>query len=439
MMSLRKTILVWVTALMAVAGTAAMTASYYFAKDEADTLLDNQLRQIALNAGEGLSDNALSRIRHEIKDEVVVQIWNAAGEAILHTSPINIPRQSKLGFADIEFAGKSWRVYTSSDGQRTAQATQRWSSREEVAENAALGAALPILGAIPITWLVVIWAINRLLRRLAGFAETLAQRSVDAKDPIPLGKVPSEIVPLNVAINALIGRHQQALDRQRRFVSDAAHELRTPLTALQIQVDNLKTHAKETQREAIDEMNAGVRRACALVEQLLRLARLEAVSSSGDQIDVDLKDLIAAVIADHVAVAMQRDIDLGLSDNDMFGIHLSDPEARILFANLVDNAIRYTPRGGKIDVVLRRDRNDALVEIVDSGCGIPNAALPRIFDRFFRAAPPDVQGTGLGLAIAKAIADRNGFCLSVINRQDAAGVVARVQIPILSGAPHRLS
>jgi len=175
------------------------------------------------------------------------------------------------------------------------------------------------------------------------------------------------------------------------------------------------------------------------LEQLLRLARLEAVSSSGDQIDVDLKDLIAAVIADHVAVAMQRDIDLGLSDNDMFGIHLSDPEARVLFANLVDNAIRYTPRGGKIDVVLRRDCNDALVEIVDSGCGIPNAALPRIFDRFFRAAPPDVQGTGLGLAIAKAIADRNGFCLSVINRQDAAGVVARVQIPILSGAPHRLS
>jgi two-component system, OmpR family, sensor kinase len=435
MMSLRKTILVWVTVLMAVVGAAATTASYYFAKEEADTLLDNQLRQIALNAGEGLSDNAASRSRRESKDEVTVQIWNAAGEAILHTSSVSIPRQSKLGFADVEFAGKSWRVYTSSDGQRTAQTAQHWREREEIAENAAFGAALPILGAIPVTWLVVIWAVNRLLGRLTDFAETLAQRSVDAKDPVPLGNVPSEIAPLNLAINALIGRHQQAVDRQRRFLSDAAHELRTPLAALQIQVDNLKTHAKGTQREAIDEMNAGVRRACALVEQLLRLARLEDGASSDNPTDADLKDLIAAVVADHVAVAMLRDVDLGLSNNDTLGVRLCDPEARVLFANLVDNAIRYTPRGGKIDVVLRRDDDDALLEVVDSGCGIPDAALPRIFDRFFRAAPPDIEGTGLGLAIAKAIADRNGFRLSISNRQDAAGVVARVQIPIWSTPP----
>jgi two-component system OmpR family sensor kinase len=435
MMSLRKTILVWVTVLMAVVGTGATTASYYFAKEEVDTQLDNQLRQIALNAGEGLSDNNLSPVRHGIKDEAVVQIWNAAGEAMLHTSPINIPRQPKRGFVDIKFAGESWRVFTASDGQRTAQVAQRWSAREEVAENAALGAALPIFAAIPITWLVVIWAINRLLRQLAGFAETLAQRSVDAKDPIRLGNVPSEIAPLNIAINALIGRHQQALDRQRQFVSDAAHELRTPLAALQIQVDNLKTHAGGTHREAIDEMKAGVRRACTLVDQLLRLARLEAAPSSPDRTCVELKDLIAGVIADHVTVAMQKGIDLGLSDNNTFGIRVSDPEVKVLFANLVDNAIRFTPRGGNIDVVLRRDCHDALVEIADSGCGIPNAALPRIFDRFFRAAPPDIEGTGLGLAIAKAIADRNGFRLLVTNRQDAAGAVARVQIPISSEIP----
>ena len=103
-----------------------------------------------------------------------------------------------------------------------------------------------------------------------------------------------------------------------------------------------------------------------------------------------------------------------------------------MFANLLDNAIRYTPRGGMIDVVLKRDRHDALVEIIDSGCGIPTAALPHIFDRFFRAAPLDIEGTGLGLAIAKAIADRNGFHLSIVNRQDAAGAVAQVRIPILS-------
>jgi two-component system OmpR family sensor kinase len=169
MMSLRKTILVWVTVLFAIVGAGAGAASYLFVKDEADFLLDTELRQIALKAGEGLSENSLPHIAYEIEDEVVVQIWNASGEAILRTSPINIPRQLKPGLADVEFAGESWRVYTSNDGTHTAQVAQRWNVREEVARNAALGATLPILGAVPIAWLVITLAVTRLLRRLGAF------------------------------------------------------------------------------------------------------------------------------------------------------------------------------------------------------------------------------------------------------------------------------
>jgi len=430
MMSLRKAVLIWVTALLGVVGAGAVAASYHFVKVEADSLLDTQLREIALNAGEGLSEDAVPRMAHEIEDEVVVQIWDASGEAVLRAPSVNIPRQPKLGFTDVEFDGKSWRVYTSSDGMRTAQVAQRWSVREELAGKAALGAAFPIVGAVPVAWVVIIWAINRLLRRLGGFAKALARRSVDAKDPIAADNVPPEIAPLNAALNELIGRHQRAVDRQRRFVSDAAHELRTPLAALQIQVDNLKTHAKGAQREAIDELNGGVRRASALVEQLLRMARLDDASSSRRRIDVDLKDLVAAAVADHVAIAMKKDVDLGLSNNETCNVRVSTPDVGVLLSNLVDNAIRYTPSGGTIDVVLKREGTNALVEVVDSGCGIPPPALPRIFDRFFRAAPADIEGTGLGLAIAKAIADRNGLRLTIVNRQDAQGVIAQVQIPM---------
>jgi two-component system, OmpR family, sensor kinase len=431
-MSLRRTILIWITVLLAIVGAAATAASYHFAKREADKLLDNELQQIAVNAGEGLTGDAHPAATKKGEDELVIQTWNASGERILQTSMIDLPRQLTLGFSDVEFGGKSWRVYTASDGQRTSQVAQRWSARNELAGNAALGAALPILAAIPITWLVVIWAVNRLLRRLSGVAESLAKRSVDARDPIPLADVPSEIAPLNVAMNALIGRHQRAVERQRRFVSDAAHELRTPLSALQIQVDNLRTRTKAksgVQREVVDELNAGVRRAIALVEQLLKMARLEDGARPGDRGDIGLKDLVGTVVADQVALATQKDIDLGLSVSDAFDVRLADPEARLLFANLVDNAVRYTPSGGTVDVVVSKRGSDAVVEVVDSGCGIPDAALPRIFDRFFRAAPPGVEGTGLGLAIAKAIADRNGFGLTIDNRQGAAGVVARVEIP----------
>jgi two-component system, OmpR family, sensor kinase len=131
-----------------------------------------------------------------------------------------------------------------------------------------------------------------LLRRLSGLAERLAERGVDAKDPIPLEDIPREIAPLIKAMNALIERHQRAVERQRRFVSDAAHELRTPLAALHIQVDNLRPHAKSkggAESETIDDLKAGVRRASALVEQLLRMARLEDRAPSANREDIDLK------------------------------------------------------------------------------------------------------------------------------------------------------
>jgi two-component system OmpR family sensor kinase len=432
-MSLRRTILVWITVLFALVGVGASAASYFLAKWETDKLLDAELRQIALNAGEGLSaDDAMPRMTHSAEDEIVIQIWNASGGAIFQSSSIALPRQSTLGFADIDFAGKRWRVYAASDGRRTAQVAQRWSARDELARNAALGAAMPVIAAIPIAWIILIWAINRSLGRLSTLAETIAARSVDARDPISLEQVPGEIGPLISAMNSLIRRHQGAAERQRRFVSDAAHELRTPLAALQIQVDNLpsSTRAKNgAWRETIDDLKAGVRRASLVVEQLLKMARMEGPAPSRHCETMDLRELIGGVVADHVAIAGRKDIDLGLSIGDTIELQLSDPDAKLLFANLVDNAIRYTPSGGTVDVALKMDGAKALVEVIDSGCGIPNIALPRIFDRFFRAAPPDIEGTGLGLAIAKAIADRNDFRLTIDNRPDTAGVVARVTIP----------
>jgi two-component system, OmpR family, sensor kinase len=433
MRSLRRTILIWITILLATLGAGAAVASYYFTKYEADKLLDAQLRQIALNAGEGLSGDALPHMTHSAEDEISIQIWNAAGEMMLHASSVRLPRQAKLGFADIDFAGKSWRVYTSSDGERTAQVAQRWTARNEIAGRAAYGAALPILAATPIVWIIIYFAVNRLLGHLSKVAETLAERSIDAKDPVAAGKVPAEIAPLIVAMNALMERYQTAVERQRRFVSDAAHELRTPLAALQIQVDNLGSHVRPggVETDTVDELNAGVRRATALVTQLLKMARLESASPHFPR-NYDLAVLVGEVVADHVAIANRKNVDLGMSIPTSFDCHTDDPETRLLLMNLVDNAVKYTPSGGTVDVVLKTQGHAAVVEIIDSGCGIPAAALPRIYDRFFRAAPPDTEGTGLGLAIAQAVADRNGFRLTIENRADASGVMARICIPMIA-------
>jgi two-component system, OmpR family, sensor kinase len=240
-------------------------------------------------------------------------------------------------------------------------------------------------------------------------------------------EMPREFLPLVGAINGLIDKHQQAIEQQKQFVSEAAHELRTPLAALQIQVDNLRN---QPNAESVRELGDGIRRATAMVAQLLRLARLDAPDLPGEGADIDLKELVLSIISDFVPMSTRDGVDLAVAVQESIRIKASDAEVSLLFANLIENAIRYTPRGGHVEVSIERAYSNARVEIRDSGIGIPEDALPRIFDRFYRAAPPDIEGTGLGLAIASKIAERNRFDLSVANRTDGKGVLAQILIPL---------
>ena len=152
---------------------------------------------------------------------------------------VDIPSQNRAGFADVKADGELWHVYTTGDGDRTVQVAQQETVRAEIIESAAIGAAAPILIVIPLSWLVVGWAMDRMLRRLDALATEIAERSAMAPEPIPLAGVPSEVTPLVESMNGLIERLRSAVETQKRFLADAAHELRTPLAAMQIQVDNL--------------------------------------------------------------------------------------------------------------------------------------------------------------------------------------------------------
>ncbi len=432
MISLRKIALIWTTILLAIIATAVVIASRHVAIVEVNKLLDNELQQIAINAGHGLNEAALEPLSEtETENRVSVQIWSRTGETIYESKMIDrIPRQTELGFSDVEVGGYQWRVYTASDGQLFAQIGQRWSARLEIANHAAVAAAVPLLAAFPIAWIAVILGLDQLLQRLSGFSNALANRSVDAKDPIILGEMPDEFVPTISAINSLIDRHRLAVEQQKQFVSEAAHELRTPLAALQIQIDNLGNRPDvEAQREISKELSGGVRRASAMVGQLLKMARLDDPSVSYREADLDLKELIVSVVSDFVLTSARGGVELSMTIDETPTIRGSDAEIRLLFANLIDNAIRYTPSGGNVEVLIKQADLGVSVEIVDSGIGIPDGALPRIFDRFYRAAPSDIEGTGLGLAIARKIAERNKFQLIIVNRKDHQGVVAQVLIP----------
>ncbi len=428
MISLRRGVLIWATSLITIIAIASILATRHVAMLEVDKLLDNELQQIAVNAGQGLAQAAFVPLKKtEIENRVAVQVWGADG-GLIHqsTGTDQLPRSIASGFADMEVGGNVWRVYTATDGTRFAQVAQRRSARREIANHAAEAAAVPLLAALPIAWIVAILGINGLLRRVEGFASTLAVRGVEACGPIDACEMPREFSAVIAAFNALIDKHRTAVEQQKQFVSEAAHELRTPLAALQIQVDNLRSLPNA---ESVHELSLGIRRASTMVAQLLRMARLEAPHSPGDATKVDLSALVLSIVAEFFPTSLRRGVKLAASVPEGLFVKTSDPEARLLLGNLVDNAIRYTPCGGDVEVRVEQRHTTFAINIFDSGIGIPGESISRVFDRFYRAAPPDIEGTGLGLAIAQKVAERNGYTLMISNRTDVRGVLAQVLIP----------
>ena len=309
------------------------------------------------------------------------------------------------------------------------QVAQQEVVRQEIAQTAALGAAPPVLIAIPLAWLVVGWAMNRVLARLNALSIELAERSVSATASIALDGIPAEVAPLARSMNSLIVRLHDAVEAQRQFVSDAAHELRTPLAGMQIQVENLSREARGAHEGATAALARGVRRASALVNQLLDLARLEESGAVQDE-TVAVNALVLEAVADHAAVADHKQIDLEVNFACQAVCRGAPDEVRALLSSLIDNAVRYTPSCGRIDVSIKQRDGCFVVEVSNTGASLLMAVEARVFDRFFRAAPQETEGTGLGLSIARRVAERHAFGLTVENRADGeTGVVARVSIP----------
>ena len=212
------------------------------------------------------------------------------------------------------------------------------------------------------------------------------------------------------------------------FVADAAHELRSPLTALKLQAQALRRADEDSAaREAgIARLNQGIDRAIHLVEQLLVLAREEAgagqASAIGEQIN--LQDVVKLAVADVLPLARHKQIDLGLAENqapELLQVRGQSEALRILLRNLLDNAVKYTPEAGQVDVSLHLHAGQPVLTIEDSGPGIAPDDRPRVFDRFFRASDVALEsGSGLGLAIVKVIAQRHGATLA-LDRSDRLG------------------
>ncbi|MBY5440091.1 ATP-binding protein [Rhizobium leguminosarum] len=427
--SIRRTAFIWLAGLMAIIGVCAATTSYFLVRNEASDFLDNQLRQIALYVGDAPPAPAgrpVGDVPHDPEDDFVIQVWDVAGKPSRLSHPaVDIPQQRSTGFADISTGSDNWRVYTLIAPYRTVQVSQDMSVRQELATSAALQAALPIIVLIPLSLLTLSWIVDRIMARLNRLAVAVASRDARVDDPVPIDDVPAEVVPFVSSINLLLARLRALLERQRRFISDAAHELRTPLSALQIQIDNLRHDDRDGRfSQRLTELEAGIGRATRLVSKLLRLARYDAHEIAPAPQPIDLVQLALDTVARLTPLAESRQIDLGITCKDKAITIGALADFEVILDNLVENAVRYTPPSGTVDIAVVVAGREARIEIRDTGPGIADEEMPHVFERFFRARPQDSEGSGLGLSIAKAAAERQGARLALAMREDGPGLVA---------------
>jgi signal transduction histidine kinase len=434
MKSIRARLLAALLILVALISLLAAGVTYRRVLGETSILFDYQLRQMALSLRAQISLAPRIEVPPDQGDtDFVVQIWDVFGARTYLSRPgLPMINQTVLGYADLSLRGERWRAYGLQTADGVIQIAQPVRVREGLARAAAERVVIPLILLLPVMIGAVAWIVSRGLAPLRFVAIEVQRRDVRSLTPLKTDNLPLEIEPLVGELNRLLERLQRAFSVQRAFVSDAAHELRSPLTALRLQLQLLDRAPDEAARiEARGRLGTAVERAIHLVEQLLALARSDPQETTSDFDMVDLSAAAAEGIRDTNELALSRNIDLGLEAAPNLAIRGDREGLRVLVRNLVDNAVRYTPPHGSVQVRVRSTPKEAVLEVIDTGPGIAPADRERVFDRFYRRAAAQESGTGLGLAIVKAIAERHGAHI-VLSESPGGGLHAMVSFPAAS-------
>jgi len=433
--SLRGRLLWYLLAAITLAAVAQASIAYRTALNDADQIFDYHMQQMALSLRSRVpltSNSQADSVDTPLSggnDDMVVQMWSPDGVQVFKSaSHARLPQRAVLGFSNVRANGTTYRIFSIQTDNQTVQIAQDLAVRRSMAGNLALRTLGPIAVMMPILMIVVWWVVSGSLDPVSRVRRQVASRQADDLSPVSETGLPDEVRPLVQELNLLFGRVRTAFDAQQTFVADAAHELRTPLAALKLQVQSLeRADTLDARKTAVNRLSAGIERATRLVEQLLVLARQEANEAPHQA--VDMAGVAKRAVADLAGVAQARQIDLGLEHADAAEVQGQPDALMILLRNLVDNAIKYTPSGGTVDVSVTEEAGAVTVVVEDSGPGIPVQERERVFDRFYRVAGSEAAGSGLGLAIIKSIAERHGARLTLGESARLKGLEARVSFP----------
>ncbi len=405
-------------------GLIATLVSFYFAYAEAKDLQDDMLKQIAIlslasSVPQNLNDNYLN------DPESRVYILHLPSDA----QPTWLSNNIASGLHTIIAGDLQWRVFVRDDKNTRTVVYQSTEANHEIAFNSALRTLLLLLVLLPILIGLIAIIVRQQLRPITALAHQLDAQSNAYFEPLNETGIAQEITPFIYAINRLLSRVTELLTQQRRFIADAAHELRSPLTALSLQAQNLSAaDSLASLQQRIVPLQTGIERTRQLSEQLLTLARTQASTNEPHEIDVAM--LARQLIAEYLPLATAKNIDLGLAEISSITLHGTPENLHLILKNGLENALKYTPKNGVVTVQLRTENDDAIIEVIDTGSGIPIAQCERVFDAFYRLPDALEIGSGLGLTIAYEAAQHLGGAISMHENKPSSGLVLRYRQPL---------
>jgi two-component system OmpR family sensor kinase len=439
MKSIRAHLVLWLVAALAAGSAVVVLLTYNYAHEELDRVFDDELRQIAeaVHLREDWKDTGTVRVARP-DFLFVVRAYDETGrlffETMVTARPFDAPRSLNPGYSEVESLGEQWRVYTHVAPEGIVQVAQPVAMRESLARELSLRMLLPVLLLIPVLGAVLAWVSRRGLAPIEHTSRRVQERDAGRLDPLPTGDVPTELRPLVDALNALLARLAASMDAQHAFLADAAHELRSPVAALalQAQLAERAQHA-ETRGAAFADLREGIARTGRMIEQLLNLERLQRGGRVEPAGPVDVARLAREVVSAFAARADTLGLDLGVEAAPSVVVSGAEAELRSLIANLVDNALRYAPRGSEVTVSVRSRDDSVELEVLDSGPGIPADHRARVFERFQRIPGDATHGSGVGLHIVSKIVERHRGTIELADAhpdEPLPGLLVRVLLPM---------
>ncbi len=442
MRSIQTRLLTLSMAALAAVGLVTVWLAYRGALHEIDEMMDAQLAQYArimLALAHEAEDDEVRPPEiegHAYASRLMFQIWRSEHgvDRLLLRSPeapegwpTGAPR---AGYGEVRLGGTTWRVFVAGHEDQFVLAALDLGIRDELARDLALGNLKPYLVGLPLLGLLLFFAIRRGLRPLLGLRQELARRSPEQLDAIVGADAPRELTPLIGTLNRLFERVSGTLENERRFTSDAAHELRTPLAALRMQLQVAQRTPDDAERlEAIAKALRGGERMTHLVAQLLALARLEGQGAKIERAPLSLSELAREMAGDFLDEAKRRGIELSHAIAPEIGLRGNADLMRVLLRNLLDNALRYVPTGGRVLLSLVYDASGVMLSVADDGPGVATEDFARLGERFNRFGPRTTEGVGLGLSIVRRIAELHGGSVEFGTGLDGRGLDVRVRLP----------